>query len=78
MAMIPHHFVLWSMHAAVATFPFLHSHPNVMLEAYRSDGWSVLFFIIFLVITLYLFTNVVCTRPSAESVQELLLAKMLH
>lgn len=39
----------------------LYSHPNVMLEAYAFDGWSALFFIIVLVITLYLLTNVVCT-----------------
>jgi len=34
------------------------NHPDVMLEAYKSDGWSALFFIIFLVITLYLLTSV--------------------
>ena len=39
----------------------LYSHPNVMMEAYAFDGWSALFFIIFLVITLYLLTSVVCT-----------------
>jgi len=38
----------------------LYSHPDVMLEAYESDGWSALFFIIFLVITLYLLSSVVC------------------
>jgi len=32
-----------------------------MLEAYKSNGWSALFFIIFLVITVYLLTSVVRT-----------------
>ena len=41
-------------------FLSLNSHPDVMIEAYKSDGSSALFFIIFLVITLYLLTNVVC------------------
>ena len=39
----------------------LHSHPDVMLEAYESNGWNALFFIIFLVITVYLLTSVVRT-----------------
>jgi len=34
------------------------NHPDVMLEAYKSDDWSALFFIIFLVITLYLLSSV--------------------
>ena len=49
------HWIWWN-----GCFLSLNSHPDVMIEAYKSDGSSAIFFIIFLVITLYLLTNVVC------------------
>ena len=58
----------------MVTFPVLVicSHPDVMLESYKLNGWSAVFFIIFLVITLYLLTNVVCTSIGENATYDML------
>lgn len=40
---------------------FLCSHPDVFMEAYLRNHWSPLFFVLYLFVTLYFFSNVVCT-----------------
>ena len=48
-----------SMSACVSFLPHFYSHPDVMMEAYFKQDASPLFFIVFVILTVYCINNVV-------------------
>ena len=51
----------------MATPSFPVSHPTVIMEAYHKWQWSAIFFITYLIVTLYILLNVVCFSVISSS-----------